>query len=123
MPAPTPAAHVESAVVVEQLTQTPGVPTPQPPIADVVTEPELIRKVEPAYPPAAIAADLQGTVILRGVIGVDGKVSDITVVRLVHPLLDAAARKALAAYEYKPARRNGIPIPWPIRLEVPFRLK
>ena len=107
VPAPTPTAHIGSAVVVEQLTQPPGVPAPQPQIADVVTEPEIIRKVNPTYPQAAVAADLQGNVILEGLIGVDGKVRDITVVRSAHGLLDAAARKAWGEFQYKPARRNG----------------
>ena len=75
MPAPTPAAPIGSAVAVEQLTQTPGVPTPQPQIADVFTEPELIREVKSPYPQAALVADVQGDVILEGLVGVDGKVS------------------------------------------------
>jgi protein TonB len=111
VPAPTPTAHVGSAVVVEQLTQAPGVPTPQPPIADVFTEPELIREVKPTYPQAAVVADVQGDVTLEGRVGVDGKVRDITVVRSAHPLLDAAARKAWSEFQYKPARRNGTPEP------------
>ena len=96
---------------------------PPPQIAEVVTRPEVIRRVKPAYPPAALAAELEGSVLLSGVIGADGKVRDITVVRSAHPLLDAAARKALAEYEFKPARRNGVPVAFPIRLEVPFSLK
>ena len=121
--APDPPAHVGSAVVLEELTQVPGVPVPRAPTADVFTEPVIVRKVTPAYPQAAVAADLEGNVILRGVVGVDGKVTDITVVRSVYPLLDMAARKALAEYELQPARRNGIPIPWPMRFTVSFTLK
>jgi eukaryotic-like serine/threonine-protein kinase len=121
--ATSPPAHVEPTPVVEPLTRLPGVAAPPPQLADVVTGPELIRRVTPAYPPVARAAELEGNVILSGLIGVDGKVRDITVVRSVHPLLDMAARKALSEYEFKPARRNGTPIPWPIRLEVPFTLK
>ena len=70
-------------------------PAPQPQIADVVTEPELIRKVKPAYPQAAVAADLQGNVILEGVIGVDGKVRDITVVRSAHRITRRSGAKGL----------------------------
>jgi len=119
----TPAASVPNAPAAEKLTQAPGLPAPPPRIADVVSEPEVSRRVTPAYPPAALAAELQGTVVLSGVIGTDGKVRDIKVVQSVHPLLDRAASKALAEYEFKPARRNGIPIPWPYRLKMPFALK
>ena len=121
--ATTPAANVPSTPAVERLTQAPGMPAPPPQVADLVSLPEAIRRVTPPYPPAAVAAELQGTVVLSGVIGADGKVRDITVVKSVHPLLDRAAREALAEYEFKPARRNGIPISWPLRLEVPFTLK
>ena len=121
--ATTATAHVETPLLVEPLSRAPGVTVPPPQPSDLVTEPEVIHKVRPAYPPAAIAAGLQGNVIVEGLVGEDGKVRDITVLRPVHPLLDMAARKALAEYQFKPARRNGIPIPWPYRLEVPFTLK
>jgi eukaryotic-like serine/threonine-protein kinase len=121
VPAPTPTAHVGSAVAVEQLTQAPGVPAPQPQIADVFTEPEIIRKVDPAYPQAALVADVQGDVILEGLVGVDGRVSEITVVRSAHRTLAAAARKAWSEFQYKPARRNGTPEPY--RLRKTFRFK
>jgi len=85
------------------------VPAPPPQIADVVIEPEITHQVRPDYPQAAVAAALQGNVILEGVIGEDGKVRDITVVLSAHPLLDAAARKAWGEFQYKPARRNGTP--------------
>ena len=121
VPAPTPAAPIGSAVAVEQLTQTPGVPTPQPQIADVFTEPELIREVKPPYPQAALVADVQGDVILEGLVGVDGKVRDITIVRSAHRTLDAAARKAWSEFQYKPARRNGTPEPYPLRKTFRFK--
>jgi TonB family protein len=97
------------------------VPTPPPQIADVVTEPEPIRKVTPAYRQAAVVADVQGDVTLEGLVGEDGKVRDITVVRSAHPLLDAAARKAWGEFQYKPARRNGTPEPR--RWRITFRFQ
>ena len=58
----------------------------------------------PVYPPAAVSAALEGDVTLAGVIGIDGRVSNITVLRSSHPLLNEAARKAWLQYEYKPGR-------------------
>jgi TonB family protein len=109
---------VESPLIMEPLTRMPGVPAP-PPVADVVTEPEVVRKVTAVYPAAATAAELEGDVLLAGVVGIDGKVSNITVERSAHPLLDAAARKAWLQFQYKPARRNGIPEP--ARVRQPFK--
>ena len=106
----------------EPLTRMPGVPAP-PPVADVVTEPEVIRKVTAAYPAAATAAGLEGEVLLAGVVGVDGKVSNVTVVRSAHPLLDKAARLAWLQFQYKPARRNGRPEPAPVQKSFKFVLQ
>src|SRR4030095_530261 len=102
-------ARVETPLVVEPLTRPPGVATPPPQPADVVTVPEIIRRVDQVYPQVAVAAELQGDVVLEGLVGVDGKVRDITVVRSAHRSLDAAARKAFGEFQYGPARRNGIP--------------
>ena len=119
----TPAAHVETVLVAEPLTRAPGLTVPPPQPADVVTEPELIGKVTPAYPQVAIAADVQGDVTLEGLVGMDGKVRDITVVRSAHSLLDAAARKAWGQSQYTPARRNGRPEPRRLRITFTFRFK
>jgi protein TonB len=86
-------------------------------------EPEPISKVALEYPQAAKAAELEGTVVLVGVVGVDGRVSNISVERSVHKLLDDAARKTWLQYRYKPAHRNGVPEPFPLRREFQFVLK
>jgi len=89
----------------------------------MVTEPELIRSVTAVYPAAATAAGLEGEVLLSGVVGIDGKVSGVTVERSTHPLFVAAARNAWLQYQYKPARRNGRPEPAPIRKSFKFVLQ
>jgi TonB family protein len=108
-PSTAATTRVDTPSILEPLTRPPGVTAPPPQRADVVTVPELIRRGRLAYPPVALAGELQGEVILEGLIGVDGKVSDIIVVRSVHPLLDMAARKAWSESLYKPALRNGTP--------------
>ena len=119
---PSTPVVVESPLVMEPLTRMPGVPASSP-AADVVTEPEVIRSVMPVYPAAATAAGLEGEVLLAGVVGIDGKVSHVTVERSAHPLLDAAARKAWLQYQYTPARRNGKPEPAPVRKSFKFVLQ
>ena len=88
----------------------------------MVIAPEEMRKVDPVYPPAAVSAGLEGDVTLAGVIGIDGKVSNITVLRSPHPLLNEAARKAWLQYEYQPGRRNGVAEPTPYRKTFTFKL-
>jgi TonB family protein len=103
--------------------RTPDVASPAAPVPDIITAPVRIRTVTPAYPDVARAAQLQGDVLLQGVVGLDGKVSEVDVLRPVHPLLDDAARRAVLLYEYTPGRRNGVPEPARIRITVSFRMR
>jgi vitamin B12 transporter len=106
------------------MTGVPGTPAASPRVPDdVLSEPQILRKVEPPYPQAAVSAELEGEVILEGVVGIDGRVREITVRQSVHPLLDEAARKAWQQCEYRPARRNGRPEPARIVHRVQFVLK
>jgi serine/threonine-protein kinase len=116
-------ARVETPLVVEPLTRPPGVATPPPQPAEVFTVPVVIRRVDPVYPQVAVAAELKGDVVLEGLVDVDGKVRDITVVRSAHRSLEGAARKAWSQYLYKPALRNGTPEPQRVRAVITFRFK
>ncbi|HTL03529.1 MAG TPA: TonB family protein [Vicinamibacterales bacterium] len=92
------------------------------PLRDTFTGPVRIRTVSPKYPPAARAAQFEGDVLLEAVVSAEGKVTGVTIVRSVHPLLDDAARAAVLQYEYAPARRNGVPESAAVRLTVSFRM-
>lgn len=96
----------------------PGVVAP-----DVVTPPVLIRYLSPGYPAAARAAQLEGDVVLEAVVGLDGRVQEVRVLRSLHPLLDDAARQAVRQYEYSPGRRNGTPEVARVRTTVSFKLR
>jgi len=104
-------------------TNTADVALPATPAADVITPPTTIRTVSPDYPDVARAAELEGNVLLRAVVGSDGKVGNVEVLQSVHPVLDEAARKAVLQYQYAPGRRNGIPEAATVRITVSFRLR
>ena len=116
-----PPVVAEIPVATDPLTTVPGAATPTPRAPDVFADAQLIRKVRPPYPAAAISAELEGEVILSGVVGVDGRVREVTIQRSLHPLLDDAARKAVLQYVYRPAQRNGIPEP--VRKIFPIQFK
>jgi protein TonB len=101
----------------------PQIPLPPAPAADVFTPAELMRKADLVYPPAATAFELEGEVVLSGVIGVDGRVRDIKVVRSVHKTLTTAAIDAWSKYRYKPAQRNGVLVEEPKTLPFRFRMR
>ncbi|MGH9741006.1 MAG: energy transducer TonB, partial [Candidatus Acidiferrum sp.] len=81
-----------------------------------------IRKVDPKYPPALIEQNIEGDVVLYAVIRADGSVDSIQVVRSVDPQLDANAKSALSQWKFRPAMKDGVPVPLEAIVHVPFRL-
>ena len=66
----------------------------------------LVRTVEPAYPAAAAAQKLQGSVVLQAVIGRDGSVEDLKLVR-GYFVLARAAIVAVKQWRFQPYLVNG----------------
>jgi protein TonB len=66
----------------------------------------LIRKVEPVYPPLAKSARVQGTVEFTAIISKAGNIENLQLVR-GHPLLVNAAKEAVLQWKYKPTQLNG----------------
>ena len=75
-----------------------------------IKAPAQTKRVNPPYPPEAQAAGVQGVVIMEATIGVDGKVTDVRVLRPI-PLLDQAALEAVRQWEYEPTVVNGVAVP------------
>jgi len=81
----------------------------------------LINQVRPIYPPLAKQARISGTVELSAIIGKDGRVQDLKVVR-GHPLLVQAALDAVKNWIYKPTLLNGEPVEVSTTIDVNFTL-
>jgi protein TonB len=81
----------------------------------------LINQVRPLYPPLAKQARISGTVELSAVIGKDGHVQDLRVVK-GHPLLVQAALDAVKNWIYKPTLLNGEPVEVSTTIDVNFTL-
>jgi len=86
-----------------------------------VQEQNLIRKVEPVYPPLALQARIQGTVRFTAIISKDGHVQNLQLVS-GHPLLVESARAAVVQWEYKPMLLNGQPVEVVTQIDVNFTL-
>jgi TonB family protein len=69
-------------------------------------EANLIQRVNPEYPALARSAGVQGYVEFRVVIGEDGSVKSVQLVR-GHPLLVNAAKTAVLQWKYRPTLLNG----------------
>jgi TonB family protein len=72
---------------------------------------KLIRQVKPAYPAVAKAQGIEGTVLLKAIIGKDGNLLSLTVLnKLADPDLAAAAMAAAQQWRYEPTLLNGVPV-------------
>jgi TonB family protein len=88
----------------------------------VMRPPEVVRKVDPKYVAAAAADRVEGTVRLFGVIGKDGHVGGIALLRQLDDRLDRTAQEALAKWEFTPAMRDGVAVDVDAIFEIPFHL-
>jgi TonB family protein len=112
----------------------PPPPQPPPPSANSQQTPQgirisgheyqvnLIRKVEPVYPPLARQARIQGVVRFTAIIAKDGSIQNLTLVS-GHPLLIESAQQAVKQWVYKPTLLNGELVEVITQIDVEFALK
>jgi TonB family protein len=85
--------------------------------------PKLVREVKPQYSARAIQEKIQGEVVMECVVGIDGKPSDVKVIRPLDPDLDQAALDAAKLWEFEPGTRSGKPVPVIVTVTMGFTLK
>jgi TonB family protein len=110
--------------------QNPGVvPPPAPPSdapAPALDEGDMLPliKIPPAYPPSALAARIEGWVLVEFTIATGGSVKDAVVVRSQPPgIFDEAALQAIRRWRYSPRMINGIAVERPgVQTEIRFQL-
>ncbi len=86
-----------------------------------VSEGMLIHRVQPTYPPEARQAHVQGMVVLKAVIGKDGRINDLTVVSGA-PELRQSALGAVRQWRYRPYALNGAPVEVDTLITVNYQL-
>ncbi len=115
-------------------------------VSDDVTapsEPKLVKRVNPAYPPEAKAAKVQGSVLVDVVIGKDGTVKDARVIASAPTVerrkeieskkgtpaalegdarLGQAAVDAVKQWAYEPILKDGKPVEFKATVTVNFKL-
>lgn len=89
-----------------------AVDPPRPPVlVGPSLDPRYADLLQPPYPPAEIRRGTEGTVTARVLIGADGRVKAIDIVKSPSDGLSEATRKqALARWRFKPATRDGVPV-------------
>jgi protein TonB len=106
---------------------------PPPPVSHADPKPTMVRREstimaaqgvyqpKPVYPPLAVQARIQGTVMLEAIIGKDGRVQNLKVLS-GHPLLIHSALDAVKAWRYQPTLLNGEPVDVQTEINVIFTL-
>lgn len=69
-----------------------------------------VMKVEPTYPPRAIARGLEGYVVVAFDVMPDGTVANVSIVDSSSSLFHEAARKAALRFRYKARVIDGVPV-------------
>lgn len=87
-----------------------------------VSAPRVIYRVEPEFSDEARRAKYQGTVLLRVIIGVDGKIHDVQVVRSLGMGLDEKAVEAARQWRFEPGQKDGKAVPVDVTMEIRFQL-
>jgi protein TonB len=86
-----------------------------------VSEGLLLTPIRPVYPQIAVAARVQGTVVLEAVISGAGRIESLHVVS-GPPMLQNSAVTAVQAARYRPYLLNGMPTDVQTTITVVFRL-
>ena len=121
-----PGSGDAGGAIVDPSVVVPPPPAPPVPAAPVrvggdVRPPQKIHHVAPEYPAIARSARVTGIVILEAVLGEDGSVRDVKVLRSI-PLLDKAAVDAVRQWRFTPTLLNGEPVPVIMTITVAFNL-
>ena len=82
---------------------------------------KLARYVRPVYPATARQQHITGTVKLRAVVGVNGRLRNIEVLE-GNPLLVAEVLRVVRKWRYAPCRLNGGVVETITSIEIPFTL-
>jgi periplasmic protein TonB len=108
--------------VPESAPEPPGDPGPVR-LTAAMERPVKLHAPSPQYTEIARRARIHGTVVVEAVIGIDGAVRDVTVLRGLPMGLSEAAVAAVEQWRFEPARLDGRPVAVILSLSVTFVLQ
>lgn len=95
-------------------------PCPNPAAGGCIRPPVKLKDVRPVYPPALRDTGVQGTVLIEGQIGTDGRMKDMRVMSSPHPAFERSALDAVGEWEFTPTTLNDRVIETRINVSVSF---
>jgi TonB family protein len=87
-----------------------------------MSPPVPMEKPEPPYSEKARSVGFQGTTVLWFVLNAQGEVEKAAVVQPLGLGLDEIALRTVRTWKFKPATKEGAPVPVKVKVEVSFRL-
>jgi len=85
------------------------------------TKPQLTYFAPPEYPEMARISRLEGTVIVKVLVGPDGTVMAAEILQGVHPILNRSALAAARRCKFEPGKQRNIPVKaW---MAIPYRFR
>ncbi len=90
--------------------------------ASSVAPPTVIQTIDPTYPEEALAQRIEGVVVLRLTIDIEGYVVTAEIVAPAGHGMDEAAQRAALGFRFAPARRGEQPVSAHILYSVSFKL-
>ncbi len=87
------------------------------------TQPVEIDRVIPRYPSSARRANVEGAVVVRGIVRRDGRIDNVEIIKDLPYGLGDSARQAVSRWRFRPATYRGEPIDVYYTVTVNFRLQ
>ncbi len=117
---------LQSSVLAGALFKRVDPPPPPPPgyerVGGDVKAPQVITRVDPQFTEEARKERVQGIVIIEALVGEDGVVRDVKVLKGLPFGLDQAAADAVRQWTFLPAMKDGKPVAVVFNLTVNFKL-
>jgi protein TonB len=88
-------------------------------VASLIKPPRQTKSIGPEYPPLALQTRISGIVVIEAIIDEGGNVVQARAVS-GHPLLIAAALRAVLQWKYEPTSLNGQPVSVELQVQVHF---
>jgi protein TonB len=112
-------------------TAIPATPTPEVREGDIVAagpgviQPELVKRIEPRLPPAARTLRAASEVQLQALVGVDGSVEEVRILKVDRPGVgfEKSSEEAVRQWRYKPATKDGVKVRVWVAIRILFKVE
>ena len=84
--------------------------------------PDAYERGRPEYPEEATSGNIEGTVLVKVIVGADGTVENATVLKSSNTVFEAPALDAALQSKFKPAKLEGKPTKSQVAVPYQFRL-